>query len=88
MLWSTKSQIITIIQLLTHKDLSLLWVDKSLRLLKFKSITILLYDFSFENEKFATFIFVVKDMFNFQSKTSKDFFTSFSMKVFNLSVGR
>ena len=37
-----------------------------------------LYEFSFTNENFATFTFVVKDMFNLQSKTSKDFLTSFS----------
>ena len=42
-----------------------------------KSITVLLYDFSF-NENFATFTFDVKDMDNLQSKTSKDFLTSFS----------
>ena len=28
---------------------------------------------SFKNENFATFTFVVEDMFNLQSKTSKDF---------------
>ena len=41
---------------------------------------VLLYDFSFKNENFATFTFVVKDMFNLQSKTSKpnDFLTSVS----------
>ena len=38
---------------------------------KLKSITVLLYAFSFKNNNFATFItFVVKDMFNLQSKTS------------------
>ena len=58
--------------------MSLLRVDKSLCLPKLKSITVLLYDFSFKNENFATFIFVVKVMFNFHSKTSKDFLTSFS----------
>ena len=42
-----------------------------------KSITVLLYDFLFKNENFATFFFVVKDMFNLQSNTSKDFLTSF-----------
>ena len=36
------------------------------------------YDFSFKNENFATFTFVVKDMLNLQSKTSKDFRTRFS----------
>ena len=41
-------------------------------------ITVLLYDFSLKNENFATFTFVVKDMSNLQSKTSKDFLTSFS----------
>ena len=40
--------------------------------------TVLLYDFSFKYENFATFTFVVKDMFNLQSKTSWDFLTSFS----------
>ena len=35
----------------------------------------LLYDFSFKNENFATFTFVVKDMFNLQTK---DILTSFS----------
>ena len=35
-------------------------------------------DFSFKNENFATFTFVVQDMFNLQSKTFKDFLTSFS----------
>ena len=35
--------------------LSLLRVDKSLCLPKLKSITVLLYDFSFKNENFATF---------------------------------
>ena len=34
--------------------------------------------FSFKNENFATFTFVAKDMFNLQSKTSKDFLKSFS----------
>ena len=33
---------------------------------------------SFKNEHFATFTFVVKDMFNLHSKTSKHFLTSFS----------
>ena len=36
-----------------------------------------IYDFSFKNEFFATSIFVVKDMFNLQSTTSKDFFKVF-----------
>ena len=58
--------------------MNILRVDKSLCLPKLKSITVLFYDFSFKNENFATFTFVVKDMFNFQSKTSKDFLTSFS----------
>ena len=56
----------------------ILRVDKSLCLPKLKSITVLLYDFSFKNEHFATFTFVVKDLFKLQSKTSKDFLTSFS----------
>ena len=43
-----------------------------------KSITVLLYDFIFKNENFATFTFVVKDMFSLLSKTSKDFLTSLS----------
>ena len=46
-----------------------------------KSITVLLYDFSFKNENFATFTFVVKDcimMVNLQSKISKDSLKSFS----------
>ena len=67
--------------------ISLLRVDKSLCLLKLKSITVLLYDFSFKNENFATFTFIVKDMFNLQSKTSKEFLTSFSkrlLKYFNI----
>ena len=34
--------------------ISLLRVDKSLCLPKLKSITVLLYDFSFKNENFAT----------------------------------
>ena len=42
-----------------------------------KSITVLLYDFLFKNETFATFTFVVKDSFNLQFKTSKDFLTFF-----------
>ena len=54
-------------------------VDKSLCLPKLKSITVLLYDFSLKNENFATFTFVVKDIFNLLSKTSKDFLTSFSI---------
>ena len=58
--------------------ISLLRVDKSLCLLKLKSIAVLLYDFSFKNENFATFTFVGKDMFNLHSKTSKIFLTSFS----------
>ena len=37
-------------------------VDKSLCLPKLKSITVLLYDFSFKNETFATFTLVVKDI--------------------------
>ena len=51
---------------------------KSSCLPELKSITVLLYDFSFKHENVATFTFVVKDMFNLQSKTSKDFLTSFS----------
>ena len=31
-----------------------------------------------KDENFATFTFIVKDMFNLQSKTSKDFLTSLS----------
>ena len=50
----------------------------SLCLPKLKSITVLLYDFSLKNENFITLSFVAKDMFNHQSKTSKDFLTSFS----------
>ena len=50
-------------------------IMRSLCLPKFKSITVLLYDFSFKNENFATFTFVVKDMFNLQSK---ECLTSFS----------
>ena len=42
------------------------------------SLTVLLYDFSFKNENFATYTFVVIDMFNLQSKTSKDFLKSYS----------
>ena len=38
----------------------------------------LLYYSSFKNENFATFTFVVKDMFNLLSKTSQDFLTRFS----------
>ena len=53
-------------------------VDKFLCLPKLKSITVLLYDFSFKNENFDTFTFAVKDMFSLLSKTSKDFLTSFS----------
>ena len=53
-------------------------VDKSLCLPKLKSITVLLYDYSLKNENFATFTFVVKDIFILLSKTSKDFLTSFS----------
>ena len=59
----------------------ILRVDKSLYLPKLKSISVLLYDFSFKNENFATFTFVVNDMFNLQSKTSKDFLTSFSIVI-------
>ena len=40
---------------------------------KLKSITVLLYDFN-EERKFSTFTFVVKVIFNLQSK---DFLTSF-----------
>ena len=43
-----------------------------------EAITVLIYDFLFKNENFATFTYVVKDMFNLQSKTSKVFLTSFS----------
>ena len=42
--------------------------DKSLCLPKLKSKTVLLYDFSLKNENFATFTFVVQDMFKLQSK--------------------
>ena len=38
---------------------------------------------SFKNKNFATFTFVVRDMFNLLSKTSKDFLTSFSNFLFN-----
>ena len=65
-------------------ELSLFRVDKSLCLPNVKSITVLLYDFSFKNENFATFTFVVKDMFNLLSKTSKDFLTSFSNFYYNI----
>ena len=41
--------------------ISLLRVDKSLCLPKLKPITVLLYGFSFKNENFASFSFVVKD---------------------------
>ena len=34
--------------------------------------------FHFKNENFATYTFVVKDMFNLLSKKSKDFLASFS----------
>ena len=44
-----------------------------------KSITVLLYDFSFKNENLATSIFVVK-----QSKTSKDFFKNLSICYQNI----
>ena len=37
-----------------------------------------IYYFSFKTENFATFTFVVIDMFNLQSKTSKVFLTSLS----------
>ena len=37
-----------------------------------------LYDFLIKNENLATFTFVVKDMLNLQSKTSKAFLKSFS----------
>ena len=47
--------------------MSPLRVDKSLCLPKLKSITVLLYDFSFKNEKITTFTFVVKGMINLQS---------------------
>ena len=57
--------------------ISLLRVDKSLCLPKLQSIAVLLYDFLFKKIIFATVTFVVKDMFNLQSKTSKDFLTSF-----------
>ena len=59
-----------IIQLLTSM--------RSLCLSKLKSITVLLYDFLIKNENLATFTFVVKDMSNLQSKTSKAFLKSFS----------
>ena len=39
---------------------------------------VLLYDFSFKNENFATYTFVVKEMLNLQYMTSKDFLRSFS----------
>ena len=53
---------------------------------KLKSITVLLYDFSFKNENFATVTFVVKDMFNLLSKLSKDFLTSFSNFYQNIII--
>ena len=37
-----------------------------------KSITVLSYDLLSKNDNFATSTFVVKDMFNLHSKTSKD----------------
>ena len=54
------------------RQISLLRVDKSFYLLKSKSITILLYDFSTANQNFFTFTFVVEVMFN------EDFLTSFN----------
>ena len=66
-----------------HGELSLFPVDKSLCLPQLKSMTVLLYDFSFKNENFATLTFVVKDMVNLQSKTSKDFLTSFFELLLN-----
>ena len=53
-------------------------VDKSFCLPNLKPIIVLLYDFTFKNENFATLTFVVIDMFNLLSKTSKDFLTSLS----------
>ena len=38
-----------------------------------KSITVLFYDFSFKNENFASFTFVVKNKFNLQSKNLRIF---------------
>ena len=55
------------------RRISLLRVDKSLCLPKFKSITVLLYDFSFKNEHFAAFTFAVKDMFNLQLRHPRTF---------------
>ena len=43
-----------------------------------------IYDFSLKNENFATFTFVVKDMFKLQSKTSTDFLTSYSNCYLNI----
>ena len=59
-------------------DYAALRIDKCLCPPKLKSITVLLYYFSFKNENFATFTFVVKGMFNLHSKTSKDILTNFS----------
>ena len=41
---------------------------------------------SFKNENYATFTFVVKDMFNLLSKISKDFLTGFSNFYRNIII--
>ena len=48
------------IDLLEKVIILLLRVDKSLCLLKLKSITVLLYDFLFKNENFATFLLLLR----------------------------
>ena len=55
--------------------------NKSLCLPKLKSIAVLLYDFSFKNENFATFTFVVKDMFIFNLRTFSQVFATV-IKIF------
>ena len=48
-------------------DIRIYLPEKVITRRELKSITVLLYDFSFQNENFASFTFVVKDMFNLQS---------------------
>ena len=48
-------------------------VDKSLCLPKLKSIAVLLYDFSFKNQNFATFTFVVKTCSTFNLRHLRTF---------------
>ena len=53
-------------------------IKMTLTFLKILGYLLTWVPYHLKDENFATFTFIVKDMFNLQSKTSKDFLTSLS----------